>query len=304
MIIATLSSLQYGVMIDLEYYGIIVSPGFAGSIESINYEWGFVLYKIITTMVACFAVAFLSSLLAEQEKKAQNELNAMGSHVKRVEKLAAVGEMAAGMAHEIRNPLASLSGSIQLLREDIDNNPEQEKLMDIILREADRLSSLISNFLLFAKPHQGKAEFLQLDKVLDEIIELFKRDNTSSKTILIEKEYEPGLLIKIDSGHLRQIIWNLFLNAAEAIENQGNIKITTCLSKDKQVCIIVSDNGCGIPYEVIDSIFDPFFTTKPKGTGLGLSIIHRILEAYNCQLDVTSQPGQGTTFTLKVKSVA
>ena len=117
-------------------------------------------------MIACFAVAFLSTLLSEQTRKTKKELQTMEHHVKRVEKMALIGEMAAGLAHEIKNPLASLTGSIQLLKEDMRYDPDHDRLMQIILREADRLSSLASNFLFYARPPAGKVESIELGEVL------------------------------------------------------------------------------------------------------------------------------------------
>ncbi len=303
MLMAVFCSLQYGIMIDLEYYGILNPFVVGGNFVAVNYAWSQVLYKIMITMVACFAVAFLSSLLAEQARKTKKELLAMEEHVKRVEKMAAVGEMGAGLAHEIRNPLASLAGSIQLLKDDMNHNSDKDKLMQIILREADRLSSLVSNFLLFAKPSSSKPELIELDKALMETIDLFEKDNICLEKISIYKEITPGIRIEMDPVHLRQVLWNLFLNAAEAIDGDGFINIKMYSEKNKYECIEIGDDGCGMSYETMRSIFDPFFTTKKKGTGLGLSIVHSILETYDSRLDVDSEENAGTTFTLRLKRI-
>ncbi|MCP4372699.1 MAG: GHKL domain-containing protein [Deltaproteobacteria bacterium] len=303
MIIATLCCLQYGILIDLEYYGILKPFMVQGSIISSSYVWSHVIYKIMITMVACFAVAFLSSLLAEQARKTKRELLAMERQVKRVEKMAAIGEMGAGLAHEIKNPLASLAGSIQLLKKDINRNPDQDKLMQIILREADRLSTLLSNFLLFAKPPASRLESIELDKVLVETIELFEKDGTCAGRISINKQISSDIRIEMDPVHLRQVLWNLLINAAEAIEGIGSIDIKLFSEKNKYVCIEITDNGRGMSDEIMKSIFDPFFTTKKSGTGLGLSIVHSILESYDSRLDVESTENTGTTFSLKLKHI-
>ncbi len=258
------------------------------------------IYKIMIIMVACFAVAFLSSLLAEQARKTKKELVALEQHVKRVEKMAAIGEMGAGLAHEIKNPLASLAGSIQLLKNDSNSNPDQDKLMQIILREADRLSTLVSNFLLFAKPPASRLKSIELDKVLLETIELFEKDNTCTGRISINKQISSGIRIEMDPVHLRQVLWNLLINAAEAIEGSGSIDIKLYFDKNKYACIEISDNGSGMSDKIMKSIFDPFFTTKKSGTGLGLSIVHSILESYDSRLDVESRENSGTNFTLKL----
>jgi len=304
MIIAAISSIQYGIMLDLEYYGVlnpldVAAPGFAAA----DYAGSHVFYKIMITMVACFAVAILSSFLSEEERRTRKELAAMEDHVKRVEKLAAVGEMAAGLAHEIKNPLASLTGSVQLLREDLDCEPQHERLMQIVLREADRLSSLVNNFLLFARPPVGKSEAIELDKVLSEVVELFDKDPRRGRDIAVTKTSLPDIWIRMDPAHLRQVLWNLLLNATEAIAGSGCIQIRSSVVKNRYACIEISDTGCGMTRETLQSIFDPFFTTKQGGTGLGLSIVHSILESYNSFLEVQSKIDEGTTFILKLRRI-
>ncbi len=304
MVMAALCSIQYGIMIDLEYFGILKPLAAAGSgFIAGEYSGTQVIYKIMITMIACFAVAFLSSLLSEQARKTKKELDAMEDHVKRVEKMAAAGEMAAGLAHEIKNPLASLSGAIQILREDILYDPDHDKLMQIVLREADRLSSLVNNFLFFARPPTGKPEPLDLEKALAETIELFEKDSKGCGEIAIRKEFIADIWVKMDAFHLRQILWNLLLNAAEAIKGAGEIHIKMERLRNKLVSIAISDNGCGMTQETLGSIFDPFFTTKQKGTGLGLSIVHSILESYKSRPEVESRIGQGSKFTLKFSQI-
>lgn len=303
MIMAALCSIQYGVMVNLEYYGIITPFDTEGGLALASYDWSYILYKIMFTTVACFAVALLSSFLSEQARNTTKELLAMEDHIKRVEKMAAIGEFSAGLAHEVKNPLAALTGSIQLIREDNHFNADHSKLMQIVLREADRLSALVNNFLLFAKPPVGKVEAIELDKILAETIELFEKDNTCRGRISITKELAPGIWIEMDPVHLRQILWNLLLNAAEAIEGSGLIDIKLYPLKGKRAGIQITDNGCGMPGEVIRSIFNPFFTTKPNGTGLGLSIVHSILDSYKSRLDVESKLNRGTTVTMKLKQI-
>ncbi|MEJ2658742.1 MAG: ATP-binding protein [Desulfobacterales bacterium] len=303
MIMAALCSIQYGVLVDLEYYGII-SPYFSKASSPIgSYTWDFVFFKVMITMVACFAVAFLSGLLAEQLRRTRKELSVMKDRIVRVEKMAYLGEMAAGMTHEIKNPLASLAGSIQILRKEIPYNSEHDKLMRIVLRETDRLTALVNNFLLFAKPPVGKIQKVDLENALTETIKLFeKNQNTSSKASIIT-DFTPNLWVEMDPVHLRQVMWNILLNAAEAIVSEGLIKVKTYPLKQRFACIEVDDNGCGMTKTLIQSMFDPFFTTKPSGTGLGLSIVHRILESYNTWLDVDSEVGKGTRFTWKLNRI-
>jgi len=303
MIMAAFCSIQYGILIDLEYYGII-DPYFLKESSSIgNYAWNLVLFKVVITMVACFAVAFLSGLLSEQLRRTKKELSVMKERVERVEKMAYLGEMATGITHEIKNPLASLAGSIQILRKDIPYNPEHDKLMQIVLRETDRLNALVSNFLLFAKPPVGKIERVDLESALAETIKLFEKNQDTSRRVSIISDFYPNIWVEIDPVHLRQVMWNIILNAAEAIEGEGLIKVKTYPLKHNYACVEVNDTGCGMTKTLMQSIFNPFFTTKSSGTGLGLSIVHRILESYNSWLDVESEVGKGTKFTWKLNRI-
>ncbi len=301
MFIAFCCSVQYGVLIALEFQGGIYPVGVEVDFIFTNYNWNYVLYKLFITIVACFGVAFLIGFLAEQERRAKKDLWAMEDQVKRVERLAAIGEMASGLAHEIKNPLASLSGSIQFLREDIPYDPDRDRLMDIILREVDRLTALVNDFLMFAKPHPGQAKIVELDVALEEILNVFTSDNRRNKRIKVTRQLAEGILIKIDPEHFRQVVWNLLLNADEAIESEGRIDIKMVPVDKTYVCIIISDTGCGMTDETIKSIFDPFFTAKPKGTGLGLSIVQRIITSYNGLIDVQSSLEKGTSFTVKLR---
>jgi two-component system sensor histidine kinase PilS (NtrC family) len=301
--IAALCSIQFGILVDLEYYGVIYPFGKNDGLLASVYPGSQVFYKILITMIACFAVALLSSFLSEQVRKTKRELQTMEDHVKRVEKMASIGEMAAGMAHEIKNPLASLTGSIQMLSEDILYNPDHDRLMRIVLREADRLSSLVNNFLLYARPPAGRIEAIELDKILMDTVELLKKDAATDGRITIARKVQPDIWISMDPVHLRQIFWNFLLNAAEAIDGKGVIDIEMYASKNRHAFVRITDDGCGMTREELKSIFDPFFTTKPAGTGLGLSIVHRILEAYDAWLNVESEAGKGTTITLQFKQI-
>ncbi len=303
MVMATLCSIQYGILIDLEYYGVINPFFIKGSSTIGDYAWNIVLFKVVIIMSACFAVAFLSGLLSEQVRRTKKELSVMEDRVKRVEKMAYMGEMAAGITHEVKNPLASLAGSIQILRKEIPYDPEHDKLMQIVLRETDRLNTLVSNFLLFARPPMGKIEKIELEKALKETLKLFEKNQATSNRVSITIDLTPNIWVEMDPVHLRQVMWNLLLNAAEAIEGEGLIKVKTYPLKLNYACVEVSDNGMGMTKKQIQSIFDPFFTTKPHGTGLGLSIVHSILESYNTWLDVVSKVGEGTKFTWKLNQI-
>ncbi len=142
-----------------------------------------------------------------------------------------------------------------------------------------------------------------MGKVLSEVVELFDKDIRRNRNIAIAKTVTPNLWIQMDPVHLHQVLWNLLLNAAEAINGSGRIEIKLYSLKNRFACIEISDNGCGMTRETMKSIFDPFFTTKKGGTGLGLSIVHSILESYDSWLEVESKMNEGSTFTVNFKRI-
>lgn len=295
---AAFCSIQYGIMIDLEYYGFISPFGMELGMDSGSLEWGHVLFKITMTATACFIVAMLANLLSEQERRTRKELRAVKEHVKRVSKMASIGEMSSRLAHEIKNPLASLMGSVRLLHEDLVLEDSQDRLLQIILREADRLNELVTNFLSAAKPADGLPEKIVLEPVISEIVELFEKDDSHGSRVHISTSFTPDLKIVIDPSHFKQVIWNLLLNAAESIQGNGSIRIRTDGTSDGHAFIRISDNGPGIDDRTMQRLFEPFFTTKTSGTGLGLFVVHRILETYGFRLDVESTEGMGATFSI------
>ena len=299
LILSGLASIQYATLIGLEYFKIIppLIPGWAHSAAS--YNWTYVTYKIFLIIIACFAVSLLSNYLVEQARKAKKELIAMRDHVIRVDKMASLGEMAAGLAHEIKNPLASMTGSIQLLRKESFGDPDQDKLMAIVNREAIRLGNLVNNFLLFAKTPGGQMQPVNLTKEIEETVMLLGKDG-ANRDVDIIKELKPNLWVEMDPVHLRQILWNILLNAVEAVGENGQVMIRTIPQNDR-IAVEISDNGIGIDKDNIERIFLPFYSNKSRGTGLGLSIVHNLLEGYNSRLDVHSAPGRGTTVIFRLK---
>ena len=301
LLVALFCSLQFALLLVLEIYGFIHPMGYGGLVSSAAITGVQVFQKSAIMTLACFSVAFLSGYLSDQERKSKAELVAMEAHLGRVKNLAQIGEMAAGLAHEIKNPLASLSGSIQILKSQMKQDDDNMRLMHIVLRETDRLSSLVNNFLTFARPSAGRTKTVDLSAAFSEIVTLFEKDNSVGQRINIQLATIRNAFIEIDPLQLRQVVWNLLLNGAESIDGEGKITIAISKNKNKWIKVEIADNGCGMDEETVDSIFNPFFTTKPDGTGLGLSIVYRILETYGCRLDVKSMPGEGSTFSLYFK---
>ena len=302
-LVALFCSLQFALLLILELYGSISPLGYGGLMSGTSITGIQVFQKSAIMALACFSVAFLSGYLSDQERKSKAELVAMEAHLDRVKNLAQIGEMAAGLAHEIKNPLASLSGAIQILKSQMEPNDDNMRLMHIVLRETDRLSSLVNNFLTFARPSAGQTKKVDLGAALSEIITLFEKDDSVDQRINVQLATITDAFIEIDPLQLRQVVWNLLLNGAESIDGEGSMTIVVQRNKNKWITVEIVDNGCGMDEEIVKTIFNPFFTTKPDGTGLGLSIVYRILETYGCRLDVKSVPGQGSTFTLYFKPI-
>ena len=303
LLVAVLCISQFAVLLVLELNGTIHPVGDGGSTIGSAITAIQVLQKCVIMAAACFSVAFLSGYLSDQERQSKAELVAMEAHLGRVQNLAQIGEMAAGLAHEIKNPLASLSGAIQILKGEMENNKDNMRLVQIVLRETDRLSSLVNNFLTFARPSAGQTECVNLADAMTEMVTLFEKDGSIGLRVKVDLDIISDAYIEIDPLQLRQVFWNLLLNGAESIENEGRIKISVQKHRSERIMVSIADNGCGMDEQTVKSIFNPFFTTKPNGTGLGLSIVYRILETYDSRMDVQSKLGQGSIFTLYFKPV-
>lgn len=227
----------------------------------------------------------------------------MEEQIRRQERLATVGSLAAGIAHEIRNPLASLSGSIQMLQGELELQGDHKHLMDIVLRETDRLNNIITEFLDYARPRSNQMEQISLASLLEETITLFRNSREFRKGISINCDIPPAIDIAGDPQRLRQVFWNLLINSAQSIHNGGSITISAASGAGidaDQVSIRILDTGMGIEKEHLEHIFDPFFTTKPAGTGLGLAIAYRIIEDHNGTIDVKSEVGKGTAVIINM----
>jgi two-component system sensor histidine kinase PilS (NtrC family) len=228
------------------------------------------------------------------------------------QRLAAVGEMAAGIAHEIRNPLASMSGSIQILRQELPLTDEQAQLMDIVLRESDRLNDTIRSFLAYARPQRFSIARLDVCRVLNDAAVLLRNSSDVLEGHIIDVNVpSTEVAFEGDENQIRQIVWNLATNGLRAMRGGGRLTLGARVDPGADesydsVVLEVSDEGVGIPAEELDVIFQPFRSTFSKGTGLGLAIVHRIVSDYGGEIQVSSTPGQGTTVSVRlpVKTVA
>jgi len=217
------------------------------------------------------------------------------------EKLASIGRLSAGIAHEINNPLTGILTFAHLLKQKKSNNEEDIKDVEVIIRETTRVRDIVRGLLDFARQTPFKKEFLNINDILHQILKLIKNQKELRK-IVIEENYSRNIPnFYGDKNQLQQVFLNIILNAGEAIPNTGTITIAT-LFKQNHIVITIKDTGCGIKKENLDKIFDPFYTTKPvgKGTGLGLSISYGIIEQHAGYIECESEEGIGTTFSIFV----
>jgi two-component system sensor histidine kinase PilS (NtrC family) len=226
------------------------------------------------------------------------------ARLRQADRLAAVGQLAAGLAHEVRNPLAAISGSIQLMKEEGSAGPPQ--LLDIVLRETDRLKLVTGQFLDFAKPRQAAETQCDLVTLLQETVLLLEKgsDVTSPVTFSFQGEPEP-VMVAADPDQVKQVLWNLSLNAIQAMPGGGRLTfaIRRHVSDNgaRWAAVELTDTGPGIPPGEVDRIFDPFYTTRLGGTGLGLAIAQKIIDNLSGRIEVISREGDGATFRVYLK---
>ena len=218
------------------------------------------------------------------------------------QRLAAVGEMAAGIAHEIRNPLAAISGSMQVLRQELPLNDEQAQLMDIVLKESERLNDTIRSFLAYARPQKFSVARLDLGQVVHDTAVLLRNSSEARPSHVVEVQRPPRpLWFDADENQVRQIIWNIASNGLRAMPDGGRLVLAADgTSAPDEVVLSVRDEGRGIPAEELDTIFQPFRGSFDRGTGLGLAIVHRIVTDYGGSVEVSSTVGAGTTVCVRL----
>jgi two-component system sensor histidine kinase PilS (NtrC family) len=232
------------------------------------------------------------------------QIRDLEDEMRRKQWLASLGEMSAGMAHEIRNPLGALAGAMQMLRKDLQADETSQRLMEIAVREATRLDAIITEFLQYARPPALNLAEYDLNKVLAETLDLVQHEARIRRGISLRAvPCAEALLAQVDQDQMKQVFWNLAVNAFDAMSNGGQLTITTgCRKVDiagrKADVVEVSfhDAGEGIPKNNLDKIFLPFFTTKKRGSGLGLAAVHRIVDLHGGWIKVERQEGQGTRF--------
>lgn len=234
------------------------------------------------------------------------QLKAMQEHLQRMERMVFAGKIAAEIAHEIKNPLAAMSGAVQMLQAETNDNQLHARLMGIVQREIARINELVTDFLWLAKgpPKAVQIEDVAVCAVIEEILAMLRAKRQVASSHSIRTEFGSDPVLTIDPHHLRQILWNLLVNALEAMPEGGELLVSVALRNgaDKpsvEARLDIADTGCGVPEDIRTKIFDPFFTTKPAGTGLGLSIVYQLIEKAEGRIEVSpNSTGAGTVFSL------
>jgi two-component system, NtrC family, sensor histidine kinase PilS len=229
------------------------------------------------------------------------EIRSMEESIRRKDRLAAVGRVAAGLAHEIRNPLGAMRGAIQVLQMQTPPESSQASLMDIVLRESDRLNKIITNFLTYARPRVANFSETDVREAINDTFTLLKHSPDIKANHVLKADFpDKPIFIAADSTQLKQIFWNLARNAVGAMEKGGTLTIKLEQINSERIRILFSDTGCGMSPEQVEKLFEPFSNSTTGGTGLGLSIVYQIVRDHNGTINVRSLENEGTTITVEL----
>ncbi len=229
------------------------------------------------------------------------EFRGLEDKLQSAEKLSALGRMAASIAHEVRNPLASMSGSVQILKDSLALEDDDRRLMDIVLEETRRLNHLVGNFLDYARPPTPQFEDVDLRAVVSETVHFLGSSTDMDDVELDFSVPDKPVILSVDPAQMRQILINMIKNSAEAVNGSGKVAVDLALERgdlNPRTVLSVSDDGKGIPDDILSEIFEPFKTSKEKGTGLGLAIVYQLLQNHQGTIDVDTREGKGTTFSI------
>jgi len=250
-------------------------------------------------------LGFSSSDLKDTDEKTRGyiiifqdltEVKELEDRLRTSEKMALLGQLAAGLAHELRNPLSAISGAVEILGGDVKPTEENLRLVRMASQEVERLNLLVEDFLILTMPIQKLTTLVDLGRIVNDTVESFAK-TIRRGNIEIINQVENGIYVQADSYRLKQAVWNLLLNSVDAMPI-GGVIIIKSKTEENEVVIEISDEGKGIDENFISRIFEPFFTTKEVGTGLGLAIVQKVIEGYNGNINVVSSRGNGATFVI------
>lgn len=264
-------------------------------------EW---IYAGVVHLLAMFVVTVLAGSLAERLRVTGGQLALAQERADHAERLAALGRVAAALAHEIRNPLGSISGSIQLLRVSSALSAEDQRLCAIIVREAGRLNDLVTDMMNLARPQRPRLACVDVAATAREVVELAAQSGRAVSDVSVRYDGAPRALVAADAAQVRQLIWNLVRNAVQASSAGSAVTVTVSTADGRgPVQLSVEDHGVGLTEEAKERIFDAFFTTRAQGTGVGLAVVKRIADDHGFSIAVESESGHGARFTAELGSL-
>ena len=293
---ASLSSIFFGLLVELMYFGRI--PYF-GPEKSMEISLGLVTNNIFIAWSAFYLVAFLMNYLTGSLQGTKDQLRLAQKELEVKDRLAVAGEVSAQLAHEIRNPLAAISGSVQILKDELYLTGEQKELMTIIVDESRRVSLSIEQFLNLASPTPNVFSSINLSAVLKETLMLLQRGGELNGNLQVKGNFKSKDVYYFgNNNQFKQLFWNLIKNAAKAMHKGGELTIDFSQEKKDEIQLKIADTGIGMTREEEEKIFDPFYSGFKDGSGLGLSVVRRIVDTYKGNIKVDSEPNKGTEITI------
>jgi len=290
---AGLSAVLFGFLVDATYFGLI--PYFHPD-QAIKQEFGSVLFNLILAWAVFFAVAFFMNYLSHSLRRARQELEKTQKELILRERLAEAGRVSATLAHEIRNPLAAISSAVQVLKSEYTGNGDVGRLMEVIVRESNRVSQLLEQFLDFAAPSKMMFSEIDLGMLLNETLEMLRSSGElNGEKIRVDGNY---LFRKVvyygNPNHFKQIFWNLVKNSLKAMPEGGRLSLNFYNSRRDGLKMVIADTGIGLSEKDKENLFVPFYSGFGEGRGLGLATVRKLVEDYEGKIQVNSEVGRGT----------
>jgi len=291
-ITAALSAISLGLLVELMYFKFIpyYGPG-----EEMEISLGLMNYNIFMAWSAFFLVAFFMNYLSQRLRKAQDEMQLAQKELEIKNKLAVAGEVSAQLAHEIRNPLAAISGSVQVLKDELGPKGELEDLMDIIVSESKRVSYSIEQFLNLASPGQRTFSKIDLTDILKEMLTLLQSSGEMNGNMQVQGNYSSMSIQYFGNlNQFKQLFWNILRNALKAMPDGGTLTVDFEKSKKDEIQLRFADTGIGMAEDKKERIFEPFYSGFKDGQGLGMAVVRKIVDDYKGKIKVASEPDKGT----------
>jgi two-component system, NtrC family, sensor histidine kinase HydH len=302
-VIAAVSGALAFLLLCVGFAGGVLTPPADQPLEAYTSRGAELGYSIFVNLLGIGVVTLLASYLAERLRTTGGRLEIATARAEEAERLAALGRLAAGLAHEIRNPLGSIAGSIELLRTGGTLSTEDQRLCEIVERETARLNDLVGDMLDLSRPRAPAKERVDLAALARDVVVLAARSGRGADVRVVYEGPERAE-ISADAAQLRQVVWNLVRNAVQASSAGAEVKVAILGGDGGERVLSVRDHGAGIPESARPRLFDAFFTTRSRGMGIGLAVVKRILDDHGFAVEVESRDGEGTTLRVRIPADA